>query len=205
MSGRKNIACKIFNIQSPASSAKPEKQNRFDLDQIIEGCRRSEEESQERLYKKFYGYALGVALAYCGTRADAVEVVNDSFMKVFKYISSYKRSEPFKPWLRKIVVNTAIDKERSVKKFRQHAGLEEVPSSSPVDIEAELNAHQIYSLLNELSDLLRFVFNLYEIEGYSHKEIAEKLDIAESSSRTYLTRAKNQLRELYRQNFMDQS
>lgn len=201
MPGEKNIACKIFDKEDPAPAGRKNQKEPFNLAKTIEGCRRYAEPSQERLYKKFYGYALGVALAYCSKRADAVEVVNDSFMKVFRYIKSYKSSEPFKPWLRKIVVNTAIDKERAGKKFKYHVSLDDVESSSPVTIESEMNAQQIYKLLNELPELLRFVFNLYEIEGYSHREIAEKLDIAESSSRTYLTRAKTQLRKLYRKNF----
>lgn len=174
------------------------------LTEIIEGCRDYEEDSQEFLYKKFYGYALGVALTYCSKRPDAVEVVNDSFMKVFRNIKTYDISEPFKPWLRKIVVNTSIDKARANKRFNNHMEIDAIRPASSVDVESELNAKQIYRLLNELPELLRFVFNMYEIEGYSHREIAEKLGIAESSSRTYLTRAKAQLRELYRNLFMDE-
>lgn len=177
--------------------------NNNDLAEIITGCRDYHESSQERLYKKFYGYALSVALTYCPTREDAVEVVNDSFLKVFKHIKTYNPSEHFKPWFRKIVVNTAIDKARATKRFAYHSEFDDRIQMSSVDVEAELNAKQIYKLLNELPDLLRFVFNMYEIEGYSHREIAEKLDIVESSSRTYLTRAKNRLRYLYRTNFMD--
>jgi len=148
---------------------------------------------------------MGVALSYSRSREDALEVVNDSFMKVFKHIESYQRSEPFKPWFRKIVVNTAIDKARAGNRFEQHVDIDATEKSSSVNVEAELNVRQIYQILNELPDLLRFVFNMYEIEGYSHREISRQLDIAESSSRTYLTRAKAQLRQLYKQDFLNES
>lgn len=145
---------------------------------------------------------MGIALAYSISREDAVEVVNDSFIKVFMNIKSYNDSQPFKPWFRKIVVNAAIDKARSQKKFNHRYEFAEIVQVSPINAETELNAKQIYLLLNELPDLLRFVFNMYEIEGFTHREIGKKLDIAESYSRTCLARAKTKLRQLYRNNFM---
>ncbi|MEX0647912.1 MAG: RNA polymerase sigma factor [Balneolaceae bacterium] len=200
---KKNIAPKIFEKYTDGVSGCVNREEQEALYEIIAGCRNKREASRENLYKKFYGYALGTALAYCNKRADASEVVNDSFMKVFRHIKSYNRSEPFKPWLRKIVVYTAIDKERAERRHKYHVRLDDIESSSPLNIESDLNAQQIFQLLNDLPELLRFVFNLYEIEGYSHREIAGKLDIAESSSRTYLTRAKTKLRQLYRIKFMD--
>lgn len=200
---KKNIAGKIPDKED---SVEPGRMNNSDaqhLIDIIEGCRAREVYSQERLYKKFYGYAMSVALTYCRSRADAVEVVNDSFMKVFKNIQTFDITEPFKPWFRKIVVNTSIDRARANKRLNREVQIDDYLPRSSVDVEAELNAKQIYELLNELPDLLRFVFNMYEIEGFSHREIADRLDIAESSSRTYLTRAKAKLRELY-QNTMDE-
>lgn len=201
---KKNIAGKISDNQVPTTSGRMNTSDHGHLDEIIHGCRERNVDSQERLYKKFYGYAMGVALTYCSSKDDAVEVVNDSFMKVFKNIKMYDLSKPFKPWFRKIVVNTSIDKARANKRFQNQVQLDDICPSSSVDIEADLNAKQIYKLLNELPDLLRFVFNMYEIEGYSHREIADRLDIAESSARTYLTRAKAQLRDLYKNLFRDE-
>ena len=168
-----------------------------ELVQLIKGCRENNPDSQKKLYKKYYGYVTGVALTYCAERADAEEIVNDSFLKVFEHIRSFDTTRPFKPWLRRIVVNTSIDKARANRRFRKHVELERTPLVSMQDVESDLNAKHIYKMLNQLPELLRFVFNMYEIEGYSHREIAEKLDIAESSSRTYLTRAKAQLRNIY--------
>ncbi|MCC5940681.1 MAG: RNA polymerase sigma factor [Balneolaceae bacterium] len=200
----KNIAEKIYwKGVSTNEYREPSVADKF-VD-IIYGCREQDNNSQKELYKLYYGYAMGIALAYSISRDDALEVVNDSFMKVFNNIQSYNISEPFKPWFRKIVVNTAIDKARSGKRFNHHVDIETTENESSVNVEAELNAKQIYQLLNELPDLLRFVFNMYEIEGYSHREISQKLDIAESSSRTYLTRAKTHLRQLYKQVFLKES
>lgn len=200
---KENTAGKIIQKDDPAlSGCKNETAGEFS--RIIQGCRENNPESQERLYKKYYGYVLGVALAYCVSREDAAEVANDSFIKVFRHIGTYIHTKPFRPWIRRIVVNTAIDKLRAVRKFNCKIEIGKIEPLSPVDIESELNASQIFKLLNELPDLLRFVFNMYEIEGYSHREIAEQLDIAESSSRTYLGRAKSRLRQLYTELFMDE-
>lgn len=201
---RKNIAGKIFEEQTTGPAGSVNNSSKRSLETIIKGCRERDTYSQEKLYKQFYGYAMGVALTYCTLREDAVEVTNDSFMKVFKNIDTYNITEPFKPWFRKIVVNTAIDRARANKRFNNQIQIDDFLPASHVDVEAELNAKQIYKLLNELPDLLRFVFNMYEIEGYSHREVAQKLKIAESSSRTYLTRAKAQLRELYSKTFIDE-
>ena len=83
------------------------------LDEIIQGCLRKKEKSQEMLYKRFFGYALRVALIHNRNRDNALEIVNDSFVKVFKQIGKYDISLPFKSWLSKIVINTSIDKFRT--------------------------------------------------------------------------------------------
>ena len=166
------------------------------LPTLIDGCFRRDPSSQERLYKLYYGYALAIALKYCLNRDDAIEVVNDSFMKVFQKIETYDRSRPFRPWLSRIVINRSIDMRR--RHFRPHHNIEEIPIQGEISADDGLNVKEIHQLLEKLPDLQRFVFNMYEIDGYSHREIAEMLDIAESSSRTYLTRAKTRLRALYR-------
>lgn len=190
-------ACESRTIvgESPLHSASEAEEVRV----LMEGCRFGDRLCQERLYKKFYGYAMAVALAYSREREDAIEVVNDSFMKVFDKADSFVTSDPFKPWLRRIVINTAIDQGRRMKRF-QATSLDQVaePEATRPPIESNLHAREILALLSELPDTHRFVFNMYEMEGYSHREIARKLSIAESSSRTYLLRARERLKELYR-------
>lgn len=94
---KNNLTEKIFKKRDTISPIRVVDSEQDTLKKIIEGCRNYEQENQEELYKKFYGYALGVALTYCTTKADADEVVNDSFMKVFKNIKTYKTQKPFKP------------------------------------------------------------------------------------------------------------
>ncbi len=168
------------------------------LDEIIQGCLRKKEKSQEMLYKKFFGYALKVALIHNRNRDNAIEIVNDSFVKIFNQIGRYDTSLPFKSWLSKIVVNTSIDKfrknNRNIDYDMQETIL--VPDDSP-GIVTQLTAQEILKLLNLLPEIQRLIFNLYEIEGYSHEEISSKLRIPENTSRVYLARAKKRLRELF--------
>ncbi|HEY0670525.1 MAG TPA: RNA polymerase sigma factor [Sphingobacteriaceae bacterium] len=162
---------------------------------LIQNCKNGDISSQERLYKHFYGYAMGIGLRYVFNREDALEVVNDSFIKVFNSIRTFNDENPFKPWLRKIIVNTAIDRRRKDLKYLHNVDLEQ---AEHVDVGAHvvehLTAQDILKLLNYLPDVHRMVFNLYEIDGYSHEEIARMLKIAPSSSRTYLSRAKERLK-----------
>lgn len=164
---------------------------------IIRHCKTGSLKHQEMLYKLFYGYAMGLSLRYCFTREDAVEVVNDAFIKVFNSINSYANDKPFKPWLRSIIVNTAIDRRRKELKFQLNTDLENasVINHSATAIES-LNAQDILKLMQQLPPVHLTVFNLYEIDGYSHDEIAVMMGLSASSSRVYLSRAKETLRSI---------
>ncbi len=172
--------------------------NYENLNSIIRGCIDKEERAQEELYKIYFGYALSVALLYSNNRNDANEVVNDSFIKIFKQIKRFDLSLSFKAWLRRIVINTSLDKIRKENKglILDDAPVMSFEESSPNAWDL-LKAKEIESLLNYLPPIHKTVFCLYEIEGYSHEEIAKHLKIPKSSSRVYLTRAKKQLRDLY--------
>lgn len=172
------------------------------LDEIIQGCLKKKLKSQEMLYKRFFGYALSVAMIHNKNRDNALEIVNDSFVKVFDQIGRFDNSLSFKGWLNKIVINTSIDRFRKSNKNIFFDGNETflVPDESP-NILTQLSAQDILKLLNLLPDLHRMVFSLYEIEGYSHQEIAGLLKIPENTSRVYLTRAKKRLRELFQMYF----
>jgi RNA polymerase sigma factor (sigma-70 family) len=165
--------------------------------ELIERCRSGSLKYQELLYKRFYGYAMGISLRYSLSRDDAMEVVNDSFIKVFNSIGSYNIDKPFKAWLRVIVVNTAIDRRRKDIKLQLNV---ELDSASPlianvgaIDV---LNAQDILNLMKKLPAMLLAIFNLYEIDGYNHDEIADMLNIPVSSSRVYLSRAKEKMRKI---------
>lgn len=166
-------------------------------DELIRQCKNGDLKPLEMLYKHFYGYAMGIGLRYCANRDDALEVVNDGFIKLFKTINSYDADKSFKAWLRRIIVNTAIDKNRREKKHMWAEDLEmaeNIPQG--VTVIEQLNARDILNLMDKLPQLHRTVFNLYEVDGYSHDEIAVMLTISPSSSRVYLSRGKEKLREL---------
>ncbi|TAE26171.1 MAG: sigma-70 family RNA polymerase sigma factor [Cytophagales bacterium] len=173
--------------------------------QLIEECQQGSVKHQEMLYKQFFGFAMGVTLRYTTARDEAMSIVNDSFMKVFATIDRYVFETSFRGWLRRIVVNTALDYyRRSAKYEASTVQLDEAESPltvSDAGIISQLTAEDILALLAQLPVQYRIVFNLYELEGYSHDEIAGQLGLSVSSSRVYLTRAKEQLGRLVKQHF----
>lgn len=155
-------------------------------------------------YKHFYGFTMAIALRYHPARQEAGSVVNDSFMKVFARIDRYTFEETFKGWLRRIVVNTALDHYRKLAKHTPTVEYEQADQQTVLiedSVVSQLTAEDILTLLQHLPDHYRMVFNLYEIEGYSHEEIAGQLNLSVSSSRVYLVRAKEKLARLVKSYF----
>ena len=152
---------------------------------------------EEYFFKKYYGFVMGIGRTYVKSEDLAQEITQDTFLKFFDTVGRLKEDTLLKPWLRRIAVNTAIDYYRKNRKFRFHEELEGY-SLLQVNEDAvgQLSYEEILKLLHQLPEDQHLIFTLYEVEGYSHKEIAEKLTITESSSRVYLTRAKHKLRQL---------
>ena len=166
-------------------------------DELIKQCATGDLKCQEILYKKFYGFAMGISLRYSLNREDALEVVNDAFIKLFNTLHSYDPARPFRSWLSTLIINTAIDQRR--RELKHQVGIEPgqaVMLMSSSDTIGQLQAREILELLKLLPLLQATVLNLYEVDGYSHDEIGQLLGIAASSSRVYLTRAKEKLRKL---------
>lgn len=165
---------------------------------IIEGCKRNEQKWQEALYRKYYSYGMSIALRYARLRDEAAEILNDCFMKVFDNIGQFNTAQPFKAWFRRILVNTSIDHYRKNLRLQHAAQIDEARHLESLNDTVELlSAEEILQLLDTLPEIYRITFNLYEIEGYSHKEIGELLGVNESTSRSTLTRAKKMLRLAY--------
>ncbi|WP_229707507.1 RNA polymerase sigma factor [Sphingobacterium alkalisoli] len=163
------------------------------------------ERSKSFIYKKFYGYLMAVALRYIQDEMEAEDVVNESFVKVFRKLNAFSfhddeevLEKTFKAWIARITVNTSIDKLRAKKEIES---IDDVSDKDlvhhAVTASTKLEEQDILRLLYELPEIQRSIFNLYEIEGYSHEEIGRLLNVPESTSRTYLTRAKSKLRKLY--------
>jgi RNA polymerase sigma factor (sigma-70 family) len=168
-----------------------------DVAELIIGCKKAHVPAQEQLYKLFYGYAMGICLRYLINKDDALEAVNDAFIKTFKSIGTFREDADFKAWFRKILVNTALDYKRKNMRFNQAIELTDNNHQTTYASGIEkLSVKDILNLMKNLNELQHLVFNLYEIDGYSHKEISGLLNIPESSSRTYLSRAKQILQQL---------
>ena len=166
-------------------------------EELIRHCKTGSLKYQELLYMQFYGYAMGIALRYSLSRNDALEVVNDGFIKIFNSIRNFQSDRPFKAWLRTIIVNTAIDRRRKELKYQVNIDINDliVISTRARAIE-NLDAQDILELMKQLPPLQLTIFNLYEVDGYNHDEIAQLLSIPASSSRVYLSRAKEKMRTL---------
>lgn len=164
---------------------------------IIAACKNFDRNSQKELFKRYYGYALNVCKLFTYSKEDAEEIVNDCFIKLFNNISRLDETKPLKAYLRKIIVNSAIDSFRKNKKHYFHLDVEETSEAHfEESIISTLRFKEILELLNKLPKHHRMVFSLYAIENYSHEEIAAELNISVNSSRVFLLRAKSKLKML---------
>lgn len=161
--------------------------------------------ARELLYKRFFSFAMSICIRYTKDQYEAMEIINDSFMKVLGNISDFDGSKPFRAWYGRILINSAVDSYR--KNSRRQSFQLQLNDQGPVEeiedppVHAELSAKDILSLFSCLPENYRLIFNLFEIEGYSHEEIGQMLDISASASRTILSRTKKMLRVLYKRNF----
>jgi RNA polymerase sigma factor (sigma-70 family) len=175
----------------------------------VEGCSLNKRESQKIIYTSFYGYAMAICDRYANKQDDALEILNDGFLKVFKEIHHYQPAysdvvSSFKGWIRKIMVYTAIDHFRKNQKHKLVTQLDPVEyqmATNSADAIDKLSYDEIIRAIQDLSPGYRTVFNLFIIEGLSHDEIAEKLDISTGTSKSNLSKARKQLQKLlYTQN-----
>ena len=168
-----------------------------DLAYLINACRKGEIRAQEKLYRQFYNYGMSVIMLYAKNQDNAGVILNDSFLKIFKSLSRFNTEGNFKAWIRRIFIRTAIDSYRQEMRDIKYLQLDEysghVYNSHIIE---NLEAEDIISLLQSLPDLYRIVFSLFEVEGFSHYEIAEMLHISKGTSRSALSRAKKQLRNI---------
>ncbi|RKD13824.1 RNA polymerase subunit sigma-70 [Pelobium manganitolerans] len=170
--------------------------------ELIIRCRKDDAKAQEMLYKRFYAYAMAIGVRYCINRDDALEAVNDAFVKLFKTIKTFEDTKLIKPWFRQIVVNSAIDNRRKNLKHTLVADIEQTDEPvADAQIISKINAQDILDILKDLPEMYRVVFNLYEIDGYTHEEIADILEMPSSTSRVYLSRAKDRMRKLVKAHF----
>jgi RNA polymerase sigma-70 factor (ECF subfamily) len=167
-------------------------------DDLIKKCASGNSLAQKTFYEKFAGKMMGVCLRYAKDYNEAQDVMQDAFIKVFGKIPEYEKKGSLEGWVRRIVVNTALDSYRKNKKFQQNVAVDDVDYllEDKSYIVEELNANDLLAIIKKLPDGYQMVFNLFAIEGYSHKEIAERLGVTESTSKSQFSRAKKLLREI---------
>lgn len=179
------------------------------LREIIEKCAKDNRAAQEELFKLFYGKMMGVCMRYTKDRDRAQEVVQEGFIKVFDKLSEFDFKGSFEGWMRRIMVNASIDAIR--KKKRQPFSTDEEYMFNDASVEQEddsdemltkLKAEYAMEAIQSLSPAYQTVFNLYVIENYSHKEIAQILDISEGTSKSNLAKAKQNLRSILKEKFV---
>jgi RNA polymerase sigma factor (sigma-70 family) len=166
--------------------------------QIIEGCAKHDRNAQKMLYDRYSRFLLGICMRYAEDKAEAEDILQDSFLKIFFNIKDFTGSGSFAGWLRKITVNTAITHYHKNLKHRYHIDIEEyisVETGTESFEESFFSAEDLYKVLNELPAGYRMVFNLYAVEGYKHREIADMLGIDTNTSKSQYSRARAVLRE----------
>ncbi len=176
------------------------KDNTLNLGLIIAGCQKGNRASQERLYQYYHPYGMSISLRYAKNRLEAREILNESFLKVFTKLDQYDKTQAFQYWLRRIIINTAIDfyrKHQSDPSFMTIDTALQIADDTPINIEIDPSMNTL-PIVQQLPPAYRMIFNLYVMEGYKHQEIAEKLGISINTSKSNLARAKQKLKELIR-------
>ncbi len=167
-------------------------------DELIKGCIRDEASCQKAVFDRYASRMLGVCHRYARNHADAEDILQDSFIKVFGKIKQFKSEGSFEGWIRKIVVNTAIKKYSLARYNKELSGYEVTdniqPTTDPVAY-GHLTEKDLLALINKLPDGYRLIFNLYVIEGFQHDEIAEMLSIQPGTSRSQLVKARLMLQK----------
>ena len=172
-----------------------------ELKEVIEGCLRNEHRFQFRLYEMFYTSMTSVCMRYAKDREEANDLVQEGFIKVYKNLFRYEFKGSFEGWMRRIFVNNAIDNIRRKKKNHLLLGEDEKMDAfsqkdmDPLEEVGELDPQLVMEAIQKLTPAYKAVFSLYVIEDYSHKEIAEMLDISVGTSKSNLAKAKQNLRK----------
>lgn len=171
-----------------------------DLPEILDGCLKRQRSSQHDLYKLFYGYGMSVAIRYMDEENEAISIVNDAFLKVFKNVKQFDHQQAFRPWFRRIVVNTALNQIKKNDKYRKETGMDNAKDiADREEILSQINYQELVALVQSLTTSYRAVFNMYVIDGFRHDEIAKTLGISVSTSKSNLVRARRKLRDLLEQ------
>ena len=163
-------------------------------EQLVKSCLRGEKSSQRHFYELHSRKMMGVCLRYANDVEDAEDFLQEGFIKVFEKLNSFEFKGSLEGWVRKIIINTILDRIRKQGKinFTEHIELANSLEESP-SVYQQINVKELLKTIQELPLGYRTVFNLYAIEGYQHNEISKMLNISESTSKSQYSKAKEQL------------
>lgn len=162
---------------------------------------RGDNKSQIELYKKYYAYAMSIAIRFCESREEAKEVVHDSYLKLFSNFLKFEDKSSFKGWFRKIIVYTSIDYYRKYSKHNHHLDVLDINEPSEEEtVISNISAEEILALADNLTPVYRMVFMLHVVEGYKHSEIAEQLNISVGASKSNLSKARGKMQKMIIEN-----
>lgn len=172
------------------------------LEDIVKGCISGKRKAQEQLFNLFSEEMFGVCLYYSKDYTEAEDTLHEGFMKVFQKIAQFQGKGSLAGWIKRIMINTALEKYR--KQVQMYAVGDEISSEkdiAPGNVIDDLSVQDLLAMIRELSPQYKMVFNLYAIDGYSHREISEMLGISEGTSKSNLARARTILQEKVKKRF----
>ena len=168
--------------------------------QWVQDCHKGSARAQHKLFKYFYGVAMGICMRYAGSTDEAADMLNEGFLKVFSNLDKYENSGSFEAWLKRVVCNAALDYRRRYDKKVELVDIDEVQDSHLSDYNvndaiSNISSNEIVGLIQQLPPVTRTVFNLFLFEGFSHREISQQLNITESTSAWHVSNARCRLKE----------
>lgn len=169
----------------------------YDIELLIRDCIANKRKAQEMLYREFYAFTMQVALRYSRDESDAADILSNAFVRIFKYIHQFDPQKGnLHGWIKRIVVNEGLDHIKSRERFSENVELETVEEPS-IDnrVLDKMGADELMELIQKLPPATHAVFVLYAVDGYTHKEITEQLNISEGTSKWHLSEARKKLQQ----------
>jgi RNA polymerase sigma-70 factor (ECF subfamily) len=168
-------------------------------EQLIERCRKNDRKAQKILYDKYASLMLAICMRYVYERSEAEDILQEGFLKIFTKISEFEGRGSFEGWMKRVFINTAITLyHKNSKHNKNHYNIDDVhviKSEKPAFGESEFTNEELFNIIHSLPEGYKLVFNLYALEGYKHKEIAEMLNIDINTSKSQYSRAKKLIRK----------
>jgi RNA polymerase sigma-70 factor (ECF subfamily) len=170
----------------------------IDLNEIVGRCKKNDRNAQKELYDVYAPILFGICLRYSKSSQEAEDILQEGFIKILTKIKFFKGDGSFEGWMKKVIVNTAISHFHKNKKYNE---LQDIDKIKETEIETEkydnheFTQEELLNVINKMPEGYRVIFNMYAIEGFKHKEIAEMLNITESTSKSQYSRAKEKIRQ----------